>query len=670
MRKRLHLPLILAAIVMVFSCTQPPSVTEYVKNGKEYGKVKGTFRNRWWNYYERGISFAEGAYYREAVSDFNQAIRQRDEDQRRARTYGMHFVDYFPHRELGITLYLLGDLPAAREELELSLRQFPSAKAHFYLDSVRKKLIEQKNKDVPPPILDLDLKNSHVLTRADPVVISGTASDDNFIKRITINNSPLFIEGSKKNFRFEKQLSLSQGRYYIEIEAENLVEKITKKHVVIVVDREGPVIVIDRIELVENSSGNLVLIGGSMYDESGVAELTINGRRISIAGGIEVRFERKLAIDRDVLEFAAKDTLENETTAQISLSGFKTDTGNHRLLACVNCDERSIRLAGIFGAEDIRPPDIALKGWTETQTVFLEKIYVDGQVQDENKITKLTLNDKPILSRKGNIIFFSQFIELTEGKNTIVLKAEDDSGNSSQKVISIFRRIPKALQLKERLSLTVLPFEEKQNYTEISNSFQDYLINALVNQNRFNIVERTLLEAILQEQKLGRTELFDERTAIKLGKLIAAKAIVAGNIIQSKTGIEIIARMIDTETSAILATADVYDELTHVRTLNMLSQGLAIKFHREFPLLDGMVVQKKGNSIFTNLGKNLIKVQRRLIVFRDIPIKHPLTGKILGSDHEMLGRGRITQVMPEMSKAEVGEGNAAVIKILDKVITE
>jgi TolB-like protein len=291
-------------------------------------------------------------------------------------------------------------------------------------------------------------------------------------------------------------------------------------------------------------------------------------------------------------------------------------------------------------------------------------------VQDQNKIIRLTLNGKPILRRKGNFIFFSQFIELVEGENTILLRAEDSEGNLAQKTISIFRRVPKALQLEERLSLTILPFKQGEIHTDFSSSFQDYLINALVNQNRFSIVERSELETILEEQRLSRTELFDEKTALKLGKMIAAKAIIAGDIIQSKAGIEIIARMIDTETSAVLATADVYDEITNAMNLNSLSNGLAIKFHKEFPLLDGIIVRKKGNSIFTNLGKDLIKLQRRLIVFRDIPVKHPVTGKILGSDNEVLGRVRVTQVMPEMSKAEIQDGDTAVIEVMDKVITE
>ena len=91
-------------------CAQQPADTGFVKDGKQYGIVKsGTFRHRWWNYFERGLSYADGGFYPDAIADFKEAVRQREKDQRRARTYGMHFIDYFPHRELGIVYYFSGN---------------------------------------------------------------------------------------------------------------------------------------------------------------------------------------------------------------------------------------------------------------------------------------------------------------------------------------------------------------------------------------------------------------------------------------------------------------------------------------------------------------------------------------------------------------------------------
>ena len=141
-------------------------------------------------------------------------------------------------------------------------------------------------------------------------------------------------------------------------------------------------------------------------------------------------------------------------------------------------------------------------------------------------------------------------------------------------------------------------------------------------------------------------------------------------MIETNKGLEVVARLIDTETSEILTVEDVYDEVKDLPALRSLAEGMAIKFHREFPLLDGFVVQQKGKYVFSDLGKGQVKLQRRLIVYREEPLKHPKTGKVLGTDNVILGRACITQVMPDMSKAELMDGNSVDVKRMDKVITE
>jgi hypothetical protein len=184
------------------------------------------------------------------------------------------------------------------------------------------------------------------------------------------------------------------------------------------------------------------------------------------------------------------------------------------------------------------------------------------------------------------------------------------------------------------------------------------------------MIERNKLDLILNEQKLSRTELIDKGTALRLGKLVAAETIITGSIIETRTGFEIVGRMIDTETSEILDTEDVYDERKDLQAQRGLAEGMAIKFHREFPLIGGVVIQQKGEYIFTDLGGDQIKPQRRLLVYREEPIKHPVTGKVLGTDNEIVGCAKVTQVLEEMSKAELVKGNPGDVKRLYKVITE
>jgi TolB-like protein/tetratricopeptide (TPR) repeat protein len=669
-RQSMKKMLLSAACLMIISCAQPQSAPVYVKDGKEYGKTEGAFfRHRWWNYYERGLSYAEGKFYQEAVSDLKQAIEQRPEDQRMARTYGMHFVDYFPHRELGIAYYLMGELTPAQGELELSISQYPSSKARFYLDRVRKTLIEREGGEVKPPRLILDFQNEEIWTRDDPVTISGVAEDERYVAGVSIMGISLFLEQAQAKVPFKKALQLPQGRHEVAVEARNLLGKKTSRTAVIRVDREGPVITVEKIEEDQTTPEGGIVIFGSVYDEAGLLRLLLNNEPVRSVSGVEVSFRQRVPKARKELEMVARDRLGNETSALIplDLSG-KAKPAIRLTLA--GSGESRLDLAASATGKDTRPPEIKLKGWTESQTVFLDKIYIEGQVVDEGTIESLTINKVPVLRRKGQSIFFGHLAELREGDNEILIEAKDQAGNLAEKKLLVKRRVPQALQLRERLSLSVLPFEQNGAVSESSVSFQDRLIDSLVNQNRFRVVERAKLEVILQEQKLSSTELIDKNTALRLGKLVAAQSIVTGSIIETGTGTEIVARLVDTETSEILASEDVYDEVKDPAALRGLAEGMAVKFHRAFPLLDGLVLQQKGTAIFTDLGQDKIKLNRRLLVFREEPLKHPVTGKILGADNVIVGRARVSQVMPEMSRADLLDSKPEAVKPQDKVITE
>jgi TolB-like protein len=657
----------LLSIPLLNHCAVQQDVNVKTKDGKVYGTVQGAFRHRWWNYYERGLSFAEGQFYEDAVKDLLTAIQQRDKDQRMARTYGMHFIDYFPHRELGICYLLKGKAIDAARELKISLEQYPSSKAYFYLDRVRETLIKASGHPVGPPKLVLQSPLNDTWTRDDPITISGVVTDENYVSAVTVMGAPVFFEGSRKRVLIEKKLDLSQGRHEIEVMAVNLMGKTDRQTIVVHVDRQGPMITIEDIK--ESPTAPEYVITGSLYDPAGAHVLKINGQPVPLEKGSEAFFSYQIFEHIHSIDLMAEDELGNQTTAQYSLAQSKASRQGI-MLAGNGSIAIDLMAVSFFKTKDTEPPSINLKGWTESQTVFMEKIYLEGEITDNTNIANLAINQKPILRREGKSIFFNHLAELNAGKNNIQVKAEDSAGNISEKQIDIMMEVPKALQLEERLRTTVMPFEQKGTLSDASLSFQENLTGALVNQNRFQLIEREKLDYVLQEQKLSRTDLIDKNTAIRLGKLMASQSIITGSIIETQTGLEIVARMIDTETSQLLASKDVYGEEKSLPGLKTLSEGLAVKFHQEFPLIDGLVVQKKGKLIFTDIGQDKTKLARRFIVYREEPIKHPVTGKILGTDNTIIGRARVTQVMPDLSKAEVVEGEAKEIKPLDKVITE
>ena len=135
------------------------------------------FRGKWWHYYERGVDYSDRGELEKSLSDLTKAGKMRDKDQRMARTYGMHFIDYFPHRELGIVHFNKGNIETAIKELEESIRSVESSRAVFYLNLARKSQISGK-KEIPPtpPKIVFENPTGSVITRNHTIQVRAKVS--------------------------------------------------------------------------------------------------------------------------------------------------------------------------------------------------------------------------------------------------------------------------------------------------------------------------------------------------------------------------------------------------------------------------------------------------------------------------------------------------------------
>lgn len=632
--------------------------------GEEVRLRFGTiFRHRWWNYYTRALDNADRQAYVAARMDLMAAMSKSDRDRRMARTYGMHFINYFPHRELGIIYMRTGDLAEAQKELEKSISQYPSAKAHYYLDRVRRQRIEATGAKIDPPAMNISAPEGDHWTRHSTVRISGRAHDPNYISAITIGGEPLFIDGSTQQWEFDHAVDLSQGRHIIDVTASNLAGLATTQVVTIHVDRQGPWVVVEKISA-ENDETQLE---GMLFDKAGVQSMSINGEQASIATGRRVSFCHKVRADAETFVFTASDRLGNITRIPIQRQQIKSLGALPPLLA-VNASDTKIY--ALFRSRDRKPPIIRLTDWDDAQEVYMDEAVLCGSVRDRDKVTRLTINGEEVLPHSGAMVLFSHFLALDVGSNPVVMIAEDGSGNQTVKRIRIDRKVPKARLLSQRMSLSVFAFKRQNGIPDTSFAFQDNFIHQLMKQNRFQLIEREMLESILQEQKISRTKLIDRSTAVRVGRLAAAQAIVSGSMVESLTGIDVISHVIDAETSEILATVDAYGEDKSMIGLKYLAKALALKTHREFPLVNGMVVDKNKDMIFTDIGSNDLRAQRHIIVYQEQPVRHATTGRHMGEDLQILGKARIVQSNPGFSKAELQPGCSPEIQTQHQVITQ
>ena len=95
-------------------------------------------QDKFYNYYEQGTKYIEKRDWLRALDSFKSAASLEFQDAKRKRTYGTRFIKYFPHREMGIAYYNLGEFDDARRELELSIAYKRTKEAEKFLEKVNR----------------------------------------------------------------------------------------------------------------------------------------------------------------------------------------------------------------------------------------------------------------------------------------------------------------------------------------------------------------------------------------------------------------------------------------------------------------------------------------------------------------------------------------------------
>jgi TolB-like protein len=90
---------------------------------------------------------------------------------------------------------------------------------------------------------------------------------------------------------------------------------------------------------------------------------------------------------------------------------------------------------------------------------------------------------------------------------------------------------------QEKTSVGVLPFTYVQGSAtfENVNSIQETVINAFVKTKRFNIVDRTKMDALKNEKELQKTDDFIDGNVVEQGKNLGATFLVSGHVISAES---------------------------------------------------------------------------------------------------------------------------------------
>jgi len=125
----------------------------------------------------------------------------------------------------------------------------------------------------------------------------------------------------------------------------------------------------------------------------------------------------------------------------------------------------------------------------------------------------------------------------------------------------------------------------------------------LIEKSRVQVVERAILDKLLEELKLGTSKLVDRKTALSLGKILAAKLILSGKIVHAGSETQIAMRLIETETGRISMSVNetFKTPVSPSIAAEKVSRALIPKLNTFYPLR-GNISQVKEKEIVLNIG--------------------------------------------------------------------
>ncbi len=109
---------------------------------------------------------------------------------------------------------------------------------------------------------------------------------------------------------------------------------------------------------------------------------------------------------------------------------------------------------------------------------------------------------------------------------------------------------------EQKHKIAVLPFRELDGRATVLGTYiSEELVTDLFTIGGLDIVERSMLDRILGEAKLGETGVIDPETATKVGKIAGVDAIVTGTITDLQSYVALNCRLIDTRSGRIFGAA-------------------------------------------------------------------------------------------------------------------
>lgn len=621
-----------AVLATLAGCVDP-------RGGPEARAVDSQHHN-WWNLYNRGLAGMAETNYAQALPCFEMALGLRPgaryglpDEQWRIRTYGLHILDnYFPHRELGICHYHLGDVEKAELFLEKSIALTPSGRARHYLDLARSRRVS--GMQAAPPRFVVHGNGPPRLTSRRQAEVALTIAADAYVAEVRLNGKRLFQEGSAASLAVRETIALAEGRNDIRITAVDLKGQSNTMHWTCYADWTPPEALFD---LAAAGAPGEPGVQGRFYDDQGIARITLDGAVLFAAPPD--------AAPREIVEFLPPPAGEAKGEI-IDRAGNRTPLSlSGSLFAAQPSDPNTAPAARYRGAAGSVP---LIRLSQKHSVVFGEDYLLEGCFASPAGLEQAEVDGVSILSGAeagARQKQFSRRMPLRMGANSFAVSARDRTGFAAREIVTVERKQPEKLDQQYRLALRLLPFLNPSAGDPGTLPVRLLEETLLTPPARFWLLESTDgWEAVLREHALSLSDLADPRAALAAGKLLGADLLCIGQIIRHDTGQTVLLRVVDAR-NRMIHLSDIYAE-DESRDLAYCLSGWARKLEQQFPLLDGRIVENKRGALEIDLGaEDGLRSGLRFLVLRPENPEDPDSAAILLRDSAPLEL-QISQVGP------------------------
>ncbi len=200
--------------------------------------------------------------------------------------------------------------------------------------------------------------------------------------------------------------------------------------------------------------------------------------------------------------------------------------------------------------------------------------------------------------------------------------------------------------------ISFVDFREKGGLAErdgFSTVLMTQLTDSLNASGRVKVVERVVIERLLEELNLGSSDLADPETALRLGRILAARLIGTGSIFYLPRTTLLNLRLIDTETSAIpqVTTMRIDTGVSLGKELLRLNRDILKTVILKYPLR-GYIVKSAGDRFIINLGsgQGVVPGTKFNVLEEQEPVKYK--GRILRIAPKPVALLEVVSVEPDL----------------------